>query len=117
MVYPELRHILSPDLEPPALPEDPADCAIPFEALIGARGGEGAEAFAFTAVTAAYLRHSVGPTWGRGYLILEVFSWETVVHALALLLAHCARPTWQEVAGELNKELHWEFDIHRAPEA
>ena len=117
MVYPELRDILSPDLAPPALPEDPLDCAVPFHALIGPRGGEGTEAFAFTAVTPAYLGHSVGPTWGRGYLILQVFSWQTVTHALALLLAHSARPTWEEVAGELNKELRWEFDNYRAAEA
>jgi Immunity protein 8 len=117
MVYPELRHILSPDLTPPALPDDPKDCAVPFQALIGPRGGEGSEAFAFTAVTTAYLRRSVGPTWGRGYLILEAFSWETVVHALALLLSQCSRPTWDEVTGELNKVLHWEYDNYRAPEA
>ena len=81
MVYPELRHLLSPDLAPPMMPENPTDCAVPFQALIGPRGGEGAEAFGFTAVTPAYLRRSVGPTWGRGYLILEEFSWETMTHA------------------------------------
>jgi hypothetical protein len=117
MVYPELRQILSPDLAPPAVPEDPADCAVPFQALIGPRGEEGAEAFSFTAVTPAFLSRAVGPTWGRGYLILDVFSWETVTHALALLLAHCARPTWQEVAEQLNRELNWEFDSYRAAEA
>ena len=93
MVHPELRHLLSPDLAPPTMPINPADCAVPFQALIGPRGAEGAEAFGFTAVTPAYLRRSVGPTWGRGYLILEEFSWETMTQALALLLAHCVRPT------------------------
>ncbi|HKP50787.1 MAG TPA: Imm8 family immunity protein [Gemmatimonadales bacterium] len=117
MIYPELRHLLSPDLAPPTMPADPTDCAVPFQALIGPRGGEGAEAFGFTAVTPAYLRRSIGPTWGRGYLILEEFSWETMTHALALLLAHCVRPTWEEVAAELNKELHWEFDNHRVAQA
>jgi Immunity protein 8 len=117
VVYPELRHLLSPDLAPPTLPKDPADCAVPFQALIGPRGQEGSEAFAFTAVTPAYLQRSVGPTWGRGYLVLDVFSWEIVTHALALLLAHCARPTWEEVTGQLSRELHWEFDNYFEAEA
>ena len=36
-----------------------------------------------------------------------------IATTLALLLAHCVRPTWEEVAAELNKELHWEFDHYR----
>jgi len=40
-----------------------------------------------------------------------------MTHVLALLLAQCVRPTWEEVAVELNKELHWEFDNHRVAQA
>jgi hypothetical protein len=29
---------------------------------------------------------------------------------LQRLLAQASRPTWSEVAGELNRELLWEFD-------
>jgi hypothetical protein len=106
MVSPELRHIVSPDLEPPALPAVPADCAVHFQAVIGPRGGEGAEAFAFIVATPAYLQRMPGPTWGRGHLIVPEFDWTVVVQAIAQLLARCARPTWDEVAAQLDRELH-----------
>lgn len=116
MIYPELRHIVS-DLVPPALPADPTDCAVRFQAWIGPLGGAGEEAFAFTVATPAYLVRELGPCWGRGYLLIEAFEWSVMGQALARLLAHCARPSWDEVTAELNKELHWEFDSYREPEA
>jgi hypothetical protein len=36
---------------------------------------------------------------------------------MTLSLAHCVRPTWEEVAAALNKEPHWEFDNFRVAEA
>jgi len=32
---------------------------------------------------------------------------------LERLLAHATRKTWNEVALELNKELHWEFENYK----
>ena len=110
MIFPELRNIVSPDLEPPALPPDPADCAIPFHALIGPRGSEQAEAFVFLVVTPTSLRRLAEPAWGRGYLIVETFEWAPVIKAIAQLLVQCARPTWEEVLRELDRELRWQPD-------
>lgn len=110
MVYPEIRHIHSPDLQPPNLPEDPLDCEIAFQAFIGPRDGEGEEAFNFSVVTPARLARSPMARWGRGILVIVTFEWTAVIQAVATLLASCARPTWKEVAVELNKELRWEFD-------
>ena len=116
MIQPELRHIASPDLEPPELPPDPADCAVQFQAIIGPRGGEEAEAFTFTVVTASHLARTLGHTWGRGFLILDTFDWHIVVRAVAQLLAQCTAPSWSEVMVELNKELVWNSDRGRASE-
>jgi hypothetical protein len=113
VIQPELRHIASPDLEPPTLPPDPADCAVQFQALIGPRGGDGAEPFSFTVVTAAHLARTLGHTWGRGYLIVDTFDWNIVVRAVAQLLAQCARETWAEIAVELDKELVRDPDRQR----
>jgi hypothetical protein len=109
MVHPELRHIRSLDLEPPALPPDPRDCAVRFEVVIGPRGGEEIESFAFTAVTPGHLARIAGGRWGRGALMLAVFDWESVTRAIAQLLVSAARPTWDEVATELNRVLDWEI--------
>lgn len=105
MIQPELRGIDSGDLEPPELPPDPADCAVRFTTLIGAKDGEEAEVFVFTVTTPAYLGRTLGHTWGRGYLILDVFDWQIIVRAVAQLLAQCSAPTWREVVAELDREL------------
>ncbi|MCI0627439.1 MAG: immunity 8 family protein [Acidobacteria bacterium] len=116
MIYPEIRHIHSPDLDPPNMPEDPSDCEISFQAFVGPKDGDGEEAFNFTVVTSARLVRESGARWGRGKLIVPAFEWPAVVQALAQLLANCARPTWAEVAEELNKELIWEFDGCKPPD-
>ena len=113
MVHPELRGIRSLDLEPPALPPDPRDCAVRFEVLIGPQGGPESESFTFTAVTPGHLSRIAGARWGRGSLMLAVFDWESVTRAIAPLLVASARPTWAEVATELNRVLDWELRPHR----
>ena len=110
MIYPEIRHIHSSNLEPPNLPDDPTDCEIAFQAFIGPNGGEAEEAFNFSVITPARLAREPEPRWGRGALVIPAFDWTAVVQAVAKFLASCARPTWDEVAIELNKELRWEFD-------
>lgn len=108
MIYPELREIRSLDLLPPELPADPRVCAVRFEVVVGPKGADGVEAFSFTAVTAGFLSEHEVALWGRGYLILAEFQWTIVQHALARLLADCARPTWDEAATELAKQLRWQ---------
>jgi hypothetical protein len=108
MIYPEIRNIHSPDLEPPNLPEDPFDCDVSFRAIVGPSGEKGEEAFTFRVITPVRLARDAEPQWGRGKLIIAAFEWPAVVQAIAQLLAHSARPTWNEVVTALDKELHWE---------
>jgi hypothetical protein len=105
MVQPEIRGIHSVNLEPPNLPEDPFDCEIPFQASIGPRDGKGHEVFTFSVITPVRLAKLPEGMWGRGRLIMPAFEWAAVAQALAKLLAHAARPSWEEVAAELDKEL------------
>jgi hypothetical protein len=113
MVHPEIRTIHSPDLEPPNLPEDPYDCEVVFQALIGPRGGAGHESFNFTVITPVRLAKKPDGVWGRGMLIMPAFEWAAVAQAVAKLLAHAVRPTWKDVAESLNRELLWELDSDR----
>src|SRR5688572_32151486 len=55
MIWPEIRRISSPDLEPPNLPKNPADCEILFQLFVGPKDDEGEEAVSFTVMTAARL--------------------------------------------------------------
>lgn len=116
MITPQLKTLMSPELDRPALPDDPENCEVLLEATIGPDSSDAAEIFAFSVVTPAALSGETRFRWGRGLLIVPTFSWETVDHALARLLAHCSRPSWAEVAQQLNQNLHWEFDNYREHE-
>ncbi len=113
MVTPEVKNLLSADFELQGPPPDPEDCALSFEAEVGPKGGKGAALFQFVVATPRYLAREAGARWGRGYLIVERFSWEEVEISLEKLLSHCRRETWAEVARELNKELLWEFENYQ----
>ena len=116
MIVPAVKVLTSPDLARPAVPLDPEDCSVLCEAHIGDKGGQGAERFQFVVVTPRYLLREGGVTWGRGYLIVDEFSWAAVDRSLERLCLHAWRPSWTESAAELSKELHWEFENY-APEA
>lgn len=110
MIFPEIKNIFSPDLEPPALPPDPLDCEISFLALIGPAGEEASERFVFVVTTPVRLARTPEAQWGRGKLILPSFDWAAVIQAVAQLLASCAREAWSESMVELNKALVRDVD-------
>lgn len=109
MIFPKLKGLSSPDLPNSELPENISDCSVLVEAEIGS-DGPGADLFSFTAVTPDFLKRENASHWGRGYLLVPEFSWEATEAAVNRLLSHAARETWDEVARELAKELHWEFE-------
>ena len=113
VIVPELKILMSADLERPELPIDPDNCVIAFEATIGPSGSSAAEIFAFAVATPTALAREERFRWGRGLLIMPRFSWEAVDLALARLLAHAARPSWSEIAQMLNQNLHWEFENYQ----
>lgn len=109
MIRPELKYLCSPDLERDELPADPDDCAVFCEADIGPVGTDDANIFGFTAVTPQFLAREPDVRTGRGCLVVPRFTWEAVRQEIEKLLAGAARPTWEEVAAELNRTLEWEF--------
>jgi len=113
MIVPQLKSLMSPDLDEPALPSDPTDCEVFLELEIGSSGSRGADIFSCTVITpAAYGRKKL-PSWGRTYLIVHEFNWVIVRQAIENLLMHACRDTWDEVVTALNKELGWEFESYR----
>jgi hypothetical protein len=104
-----LKGLDSADLAEGALPTDPECCRVSMTATIGPNSTDGGDLFQFTVVTPKALSQDEAQ-WGRGLLILPVFSWKAVERLLDRLLRHASRATWEECAAELNKELLWEFD-------
>lgn len=115
MIIPELKGFFSDDIERPSLPTDPEDCLIYMHAAIGPKGSEGMDRFFFTVATPKGLLREALPRWGRGYLMVEEFSWVAVERAIQRLLAHAHRNSWSEVAVALNQELNWEFENYQNP--
>ena len=113
MIRPQLKHLLSPDLEEPALPSDPAHCRVALQALIGPDDGPGEESFAFEVVTRSYVDAQSRTQWGRGFLILDSFDWNVVHRYLDERLSKAGGDSWDDVATQLNTEMRWEFDNYR----
>lgn len=115
MVTPVLKSLISPDIERPALPPDVENCSVFLQAGIGPKDSEGEEIFSFSVVTPRFLLGNEAlPRWGRGLLVVDSFSWQTVDRSIQRLLAHAQRESWSEVARVLNSELEWEFDNYQA---
>jgi len=114
MIQPEIKSILCHDLEYGKEPPDSEDCSVFIEVSIGPKGQEGADIFSFEVVTPRFLMKKTETHWGRGYLIVDSFSWSGVEKAVQKLLSHCLRQTWQETAMEIAKDLHWEFENYKA---
>ena len=115
MMKSELKYLLSIELEDGQLPEDPEDCSIFVEANIGLEDEEGSDIFSFHVVTPKALHDEI-PRWGRGLLIVDRFSWEIVETSINKLLRHCNGENWEEIASEINKRMHWEFDNYKENE-
>jgi hypothetical protein len=109
MIVPKLKALSSPDLTRPDLPDDIFNCGVFCEAEIGPEE-TGGDIFSFTVVTPEFLKRENSSRWGRGYLVVSAFDWEKVELAVRKLLDHVTRETWNDVAIELSKELHSEFD-------
>ena len=110
---PEIKSLFSTDLNKGELPDNPSDCSVLVEANIGAEAEEGSEIFSFYVVTASFLEKASKPRWGRGYLVVDFFSWDVVEVSINKLLRHCNGNNWDEISAKLSKELYWEFDNYK----
>ena len=109
----EIKSIISPDLDYGKAHWEADNCAVLVEVEIGEKGKEGADIFYCTAITSKFLYEHPESRWGRGYLILEEFSWKEVELFLNKLLSFIKKETWDEASAELNKELQWEFENYQ----
>jgi Immunity protein 8 len=116
MLAVNLKHLHSPDLDVGSLPPDPANCKVLVQATIGPTNVDGGDTFDFVVVTPAAVA-ALGACWGRGTLILPMFSWEEIERFLRRLIATSPGNDWPSVASVLGRELLWEFDGYRSGQA
>lgn len=109
----EVKSIISPDLDYGKASVEPDNCAVFIEVEIGEKDKEGAEIFSFTAITPKYLVANPVTSWGRGYLLMESFSWAEAEAMLNKLLSFVREETWDGVSQNLCKELHREYENYQ----
>ena len=110
----EIKSIASPDLAYGEAPEEEDNCAVFIEVEIGEKAKEGADIFSFTVITPKYLSTNRITRWGRGYLLMDSFSWEKTEAMLNKLFSFVQEETWNDVAQNLGKELHWEYQNYQS---
>ncbi len=113
----ELKGIYSPDLNSPHTPDDPECCAVFMNADVGILGSEGADIFGFTVVTPAFLVKNPETHWGRGYLLVQEFSWREVERMVSRLVSSVSAESWEDAAKQLSRFMDWEFDNYQPYES
>ena len=113
LTVPEVKGFFSPDLEYGREPDEPDNYFLLIEVDIGIKGQEDADVFSFVAVTPKALLNETGYRWGRGWLILETFSWSQIEEAVHKLCADTSGVSWEQIARELNVWLYWEYDNYK----
>ncbi len=109
----EVKSIISPDLDYGKPHWEPENCAVLIEAEIGEEGKEGADIFNFSVVTPQFLSEHPETRWGRGYLLMNSFSWKETEQMLNKLLSFVKEDSWEAGSQELCKELHWEYENYQ----
>lgn len=114
---PVLHSLHSPDVDLGLLPTVAAENVwFLVQALIGADTGVGSETFDFIVCTPESLAtearrdKSVG---GRGYLVAASPTEESIAASVRELCEGVERPSWAEVAAQLNRYMWWEFDDYK----
>lgn len=112
METPKLVSLTCDSLTRNQVPVDAADCELTFTASIGIDGVRG-DNFQFVVVTPSALARSQYTGWCKDYLLVQDFSWAQVDNYVANLLASIRGESWEDVAGQLQQFMDWEFYNYR----
>ena len=114
----ECKGVFSPEINPPALPEDPACCTVLMVADIGPYGEKAMDEFRFHVISHGYFLKHHDPeallqgdevSWGKNYLLVPRFSWEVVERMVSELTCNISASDWSGAVMELSYYMDWEF--------
>ena len=116
MIRPVLQLLTSPDLHNmEAGPDDPHNCYVLVQALIGLEGEAGGEVFYFQVCTPSALAQLI-PSGkglsGKSFLFVEVYDYGVVRDAIISICADAARTArnWDEFALAMCRYSDWEYE-------
>lgn len=87
----------------------------PVQADIGGERSDGADTFSATVCSPMWLTDRCGASgilWGRHKLIGNHFDRAKIAEAIGAFCASCIGETWVELAAQLQRFGHWEFDSY-----
>jgi len=102
LIYPELKDIDSTELDYGALPDDVDDCCISMAAHIGTSDTKGADLFYFCAITPSRIDKEFHRKNGKGYLVVDRFSWKKIEKESEEIMAECSTFRWSSHFHESN---------------
>lgn len=119
LVRAELRGVFSPDV--PDLrshhPPDDEPWSVFVQLLVGPSGADGEESFGVVVCNGAWLESRArdqGPVLGRHHLVVASFAWGAVEGFVESYLERCVGETWDDVAQQVARLGHWEFEDYQA---
>lgn len=95
----------SPDLDPPStgIPDNLASFELLMQVCLGELGSPGSEVFGFTVCSPDKLALAESGQFFSHILVLDTFSWDTVLSRVKKLLLHTEScRTWNDVIGVLS---------------
>lgn len=118
MIYPKLKHVLSPDVDDLSsyYPEDPDSFGFPLQLIIGPKDEAGEESFDVMVCTPTWISRNFAKDeiiMGRHYLILFEYHYERLINRINKYLQQCSGETWQEVANKVGRLGLWEFEDYQ----
>tara|TARA_B100000959_G_scaffold281427_1_gene345438 strand:+ start:113 stop:454 length:342 start_codon:yes stop_codon:yes gene_type:complete len=106
----EIKAMRSPDYDGNELPKELDNCEVFIELDVGSRGTSGADMFSISVVTPKYMLDNPERNWGKGYLVMNSFSWDSVEKTLQNMIDAVEGNSWDEVAKLLCVNFNWEFE-------
>lgn len=115
MISAELKSLHSPDVDLASFsPSEPDEFGILIQALIGLKGQDGEESFGILVCTPQWFAKEQlsrsSYIWGRTYLFVNTYDISCIQSAIEDLCHRFKRDTWEELANEISRYSHWEFE-------
>ena len=113
-----LRALHSPDVADlrQYLPADPGCFSILVQAIVGPEGQLSGESFDFMLCTPSWLHSEVernGPQVGAWHVVVNAFDYDSLFAMIGDRCHRCEGASWQEVAIQVGRLGHWEFNQYR----
>jgi hypothetical protein len=114
----EVRRFHSPDIADLAthVPPDPTCFVLLLQVIVGPNGAAGEESFDVEVCTPKWLSERLrkeAVVMGRHHLIVANYDWTRISAFIRKWVASCEGGTWEQVALQVGRLGHWEFEDYR----